>query len=538
MFRFVFACFFLFAAGLSAAELPLSPRPASVEVQAGSYLLKDGSAVALQGIPQADFLLSTLSEAAKMKFVQAGNGTAPITFVLKKASQGTSPEAYSLEISSSGIRITGDEAGLFYGAKSLGQIVSGASKADGAAKLDNLKIHDSPRYGWRGFMLDESRHFSGEAAVKRLLDAMAHYKMNRFHWHLTDSPGWRIEIKKYPRLTSVGGRGSETDRSPNAPAEFYTQEQIRDIVAYAKQRHILVIPEIDMPGHADAANIAYPENDGGGFRRSGDKWIRFTFNPAKAETLEFLDNILKEVAELFPDAKIIHFGGDEVNFGWKQWDSLPEVQELMKKENLKDKDAVEGWFNRRMAGVINSLGFKVAGWDEIATRGLAKDKTIVYWWRHDKPQVMRKALADGYPVVLCPRRPMYLDFIQQKEHKVGRVWGGFNPLPDVYNFPAALKLTEAQERNVLGVNACLWAEVMRDQERRDFMTWPRLVAVAESGWTPADRKDYASFEARLKPELDSLKARGFVTLYDPFEKSPEVRDKKEVKALKALDQPD
>ncbi|MCB1133721.1 MAG: family 20 glycosylhydrolase, partial [Verrucomicrobiae bacterium] len=330
----------------------------------------------------------------------------------------------------------------------------------------------------------------------------------------------------YPELTRTGGRGNESDLRPDAPAQFYTQDQVRDIVAYAKERGIVVIPEIDMPGHADAAVKAYPEHDGGGFLQKGrtDKWPRFTFNPAKKETLEFLDHILDEVASLFPDAGVIHFGGDEVHFGWHKWPELPEVQDLMKREDLKELADVETWFNRRMAGKINQLGFKTGGWDEIAARDLPADKTLVWWWRHDKPQVLRQALDAGYPVILCPRRPCYFDFVQHESHQAGRRWGGFNPLKDVYQFPKGLNLTEADEKQVLGIQACLWTETAVTQARRDFLTWPRLIALAEAAWTPEKRKDFASFETRLKPQLAWLEGH-CIGFYDPFAGSPEVSDK-------------
>ena len=439
-----------------------------------------------------------------------------------------SGEGYVIRITPQVVNIHAATAiGHYYGAQTLARLIESAPKQPNQPiRLACRDIVDAPRFAWRGYMLDESRHFSGPAAVKRLLDAMARYKLNRLHWHLTDSPAWRIEIKKYPELTRIGGRGSETDRRPNAPAAFYTQEQVRGIVAYARQRGITIIPEIDMPGHADAAVAAYPEHDGGGFLAKGstDKWPRFTFNPAKPATLSFLDDMLTEVAALFPDAGVIHFGGDEVHFGWKKWTELPEVRDLMKRENLKDLAAVEAWFNRRMAGTINRLGFKTGGWDEIAARGLPKDKTVIWWWRHDKPQVLRDSLKAGYPVILCPRRPCYLDFVQHESHQAGRRWGGFNPLRDTYDFPAPLDLSASDEKQILGIQACLWTETTITQKRRDFMTWPRLVALAEAAWTPAGKKDFTSFETRLKPELEWLESHG-ISAYDPFANSPEITDK-------------
>lgn len=522
----------LACAGLTAAELPLIPRPAKVDEQSGNFILKRGAAVSVENFIGSELIIPLLDSSAKLGLIAAPAGAkADITFIQKTPATGESPEAYRLEITADGIRVTGGPAGLYYGAQSLAQILAGAKTTEAGVTLDRIVVSDTPRFAWRGFMLDESRHFSGATAVKRQLDLMARYKLNRFHWHLTDSNGWRIEIKKYPKLTEIGGRGDKTHAPDKAPARFYTQAQIRDIVAYAKARHIVVIPEIDMPGHADAAVRAYPEHDGAGIlnakpdpKTGAAPKPNFTFNPGKPETLAFLDDILKEVAGLFPDAGVIHFGGDEVHFGWQKWPELPEVRELMKREKLKDNAAVETWFNRRMAAKINALGFTTGGWDEIAARNLPKDKTLLFWWRQDKPGILRKSLADGYKVVLCPRLPLYFDFTQEKGHRVGRIAGDPNTLAKVYDFPAPLKLTPAEESHVAGLQANLWTEQTITQERREFMVWPRLVAAAEAGWTPSGRKDYAGFETRLKAELPVIKAHG-ITAYDPFAKSPEVTDK-------------
>ncbi len=516
--------------GICGAWAQVVPLPSEERAGEGVLELRPGSfaAVPVEGGP---FFLDALNRAgAGVKMAPADAGA-----VIQFLSLDSLPPGHAVPGEGGYVlRITPEVAnvhaatpeGRVHGLMTLVQLIEAAPKTDGGPlKIACREIVDTPRFGWRGFMLDESRHFTGVAGVKRLIDAMARYKLNRLHWHLTDSAGWRIEILKYPKLAKVGGRGTETDRRAEAPAAYYTQKQIREIVAYAKERAVVVVPEIDMPGHADAAVAAYPEHDGGGYEQKGDprKWPRFTFNPAREETLKFLDDILAEVADLFPEAGVIHFGGDEVHFGWKKWPQLPEVKALMEREKLKDLAGVEAWFNRRMAGTIDRLGFKTGGWDEIAARGLATDKTVIWWWRHDKPQVLKEALAAGYPVILTPRRPCYFDFLQDPGHKVGRVWGGINPLADVYQFPASLGLTAEQEKGVLGLQACLWTETTVTQARRDFMTWPRLVALAEAAWTPAARKDFADFEQRLRPQIAWLKQRGIAS-WDPFEKTVEVTD--------------
>jgi hexosaminidase len=514
----------------SALQAGIIPLPLDDRERQGEFQLADGASVAAPA-GDSELFLGLLNQTG-IKFQQApADERGTIRFLAANILPDRFPipegEGYVLRITPHGIDIHAEtRTGHFYGLQSLVQLVGSAPRLNGQGlRLGCRDIVDAPRFAWRGFMLDESRHFTGRDGVLRLIDAMARFKLNRFHWHLTDSPGWRIEIKKYPELTRIGGRGSETDRNPDAPANYYTQDQIREIVAYAKARAITIIPEIDMPGHADAAVTAYPEHDGGGYQQKNnpDKWPRFTFNPAKKQTLEFLDDILEEVASLFPDAGVIHFGGDEVHFGWHKWPELPEVRDLMKREQLKDLAGVETWFNRRMAATINRLGFKTGGWDEITERDLPTDNTVIWWWRHDKPEVLHKALAAGYPVILSPRRPCYFDFIQHADHKVGRTWGGFNPLRDVYQFPAGLNLSAEDEKKVLGIQACLWTEGTVTRERRDFMTWPRLIALAEAAWTTEARKDFASFESRLKPQLAWLRSRG-IGYYDPFANSPEVTD--------------
>lgn len=515
-------------------EPAVIPRPSATTPVDGRLTLGAGATV---GGPEETLALyrQELSQAAGFA-LQAAPAGSPATIRFLPVGQmtgGSAPpagEGYRLRLAPEGVTIqAATVAGHFNGLQTLGQILRHAVRSGDRLELSCLQIDDAPRFAWRGFMLDESRHFSGKATVLRLIATMASYKLNRFHWHLTDSPGWRIEIKAYPQLTERGARGSESDRRPDAPRQFYSQEDVREIVAFARARNVTIIPEIDMPGHADAAVLAYPELDGGGFQNKSapDKWPHFTFNPAKAETLRFLDTVLAEVAGLFPDAGVIHFGGDEVHFGWKHWPDLPEVKTLMQQEKLADLAGVETWFNRRMAATINKLGFSTGGWDEITARALPPAKTVVFWWRHDKPQILRQALDAGYPVVLCPRRPCYFDFVQDDSHKAGRRWGGFNPLAEVYAFPAGLALSAADEAKVLGMQACLWSETTITQERRDFMTWPRLIALAEAAWTPAARKDLGSFEARLPAHIRQLKAGG-TGCHDPFARTPEVTDPKAV----------
>ena len=323
---------------------------------------------------------------------------------------------------------------------------------------------------------------------------MAYYKLNRFHWHLTDAQGWRLEIRKYPLLTEVGGIGTHSDR--NAPAQFYTQEQVRKIVEYAKERHIEIIPEIDMPGHATAAVRAYPQFNGGGSKDNPD----FTFNVGKEGTRVFLSDILREVSELFP-GRYIHIGGDEVAFGSEAWNTNADIQELIRCEGLDGLKGAEGYFMNSMADSVKMMGKEVFGWDDMLEYDLTPDKCRIMWWRHDKPEQLQKALDKGFDVVLCPRRPLYLDFIQHSTHKFGRTWAGFCPSEDIYAFPDSLPSAAGQlqgSKQVLGVQANVWTETMQCSKRLDFMMFPRICALAESAWTEPEHKNFRDFSRRME----------------------------------------
>ncbi|UDQ97527.1 beta-N-acetylhexosaminidase [Lentisphaerota bacterium WC36G] len=432
-------------------------------------------------------------------------------------------EGYELKIVDNKISIKASSAsGLFYALQTIRQLLPSCVENKkievGALKLPNVEIKDAPRYRWRGLMLDESRHFFGKDIVKKLLDTMAFYKMNRFHWHLTDTDGWRFEVKKYPKLTTIGSRGDRTN--PNGELMFYTQEDIKEIVKYAQERHIMIIPEVDMPGHATAAAKAYPEISGGG----SEKYPEFTFNPGKQVTYDFLENVLRETAQLFP-SPYIHYGGDEVHFANKQWLKDPAILKLMKEKNLKNLHEVEWYFNRKMSKFINGLGRKTVAWDEVIAADVPPNEAVMMWWRHDRVKSLDKSLEKGYQVVLCPRLPMYFDFVQSTTHKSGRVWGnpGIADLPLVYDFPKFVeKYPLEQRQQILGVQANIWTEQIRENERLFFMTYPRIAGAAAAGWTMQKNKDYQEFLEKLKDNFKRYDAWG-INYYDVFTDSEEVK---------------
>lgn len=408
----------------------------------------------------------------------------------------SSQEAYSLSVTKNAIQLSGgSEKGVFNGLQSLRQLlkidsIEGNDKINEAI-IPNVHIQDSPRYAWRGVMVDESRHFFGKEKIKQLLRLMALQKLNKFHWHLTDEPGWRIEIKKYPKLTSIGAIGNWSD--PDAKAQFYTQDDIREIVEFAALRNIEVIPEIDMPGHASSATRSYPELSGGGTKNHP----HFTFHPARTSTYAFLTDVLKEITTLFP-SKYIHIGADEVSFGNQQWIADKEVISLMKKEKLANVKDVETYFINRIRDSIISLKKEIIGWDEVVENKMDSQNTVAMWWRHDKPEVLKEGLNNNYKMILCPRKPMYFDFAQDSTHQFGRPWHGAGALKDVYNFPESLSGIETDSKQILGIQANLWTEQINTEERFDFMLYTRMTALAEAAWTNKNQKSFESFKVRLK----------------------------------------
>ncbi|MCE5345351.1 MAG: beta-N-acetylhexosaminidase [Bacteroidales bacterium] len=499
------------------AGIPIIPQPDSV-VQKGGFFKLDKKATISCSENVKSSVIDVFTDEVKdfLSLEKVNKGESDIDINIEP---GKETEGYSLLVRKNKILISASSSnGVFYGLQSLRQLIIFSEKKNEKLLIPCCLINDAPRYGWRGIMLDESRHFFGIGKVEQMLDMMALHKLNIFHWHLTDCAGWRIEIKKYPKLMTVGGIGNHTD--PDAPAAYYTQDQIAEIVKYASDRFIQIVPEIDMPGHAAASNKAYPEFSGGG----SEAYPEFTFNPGKEGTYSYLTDILKEVKGLFP-SPYIHLGGDEVHFGNQQWSTNQQVKSLMKKNNLADLKAVEKYFVRRMADSIKSLNKTTVGWDEIIDLKLAPKDVIVMWWRHEKPAQLDSALIKNYRVVLCPRIPLYFDFIQHETHKWGRKWGdgAFAALRTVYDFPPdSLSILKEHSSQILGIQANLWSEVIHNDRRLDFMTYPRLSAMAEAAWTKEENKSYDGFLIRIKPMLNYLKEKN-IYYFDPFkpEQNPE-----------------
>ncbi len=433
-------------------------------------------------------------------------------------------EAYSIQSSPSGIILSAADAkGIFYAGQSLVQMMPSVfhdRTANKSAVRWNIsetpfRITDYPRFTWRALMIDEARHFFGGKTIKQIIDQMALLKMNILHWHLTDDTGWRIEIKKYPRLTSIGSKRRESEigtwnsgKSDGTPHEgFYTQEQIRDIVQYAARRNITIVPEIEMPGHASAAAVAYPFLS---LKTPGEVPTTFivntAFDPTSEKTYAFLSDVLDEIAALFP-SRIIHIGGDEVRYD-KQWKGVPEIEEFMKKNGMKSYADVQMHFTNRMSGIIAQKGRRMMGWNEIYGHDVNGDgggkagakldtNAVIPFWKGNTG-LAKNAIRDGHDVINSLHTSTYLDYSY-----------GSIPLQKAYGFePVFPGLEEQYHSRVKGLGAQVWTEWISTPERLHYQAFPRACAFAEVGWTPAGKKDFPDFKKRLKAYSERMDLMG------------------------------
>ena len=494
-------------------ELSVIPVPLKAELQGGAFVVNENTQLWIDA-PEADKnQLQEYLAASPLKLAVAAEAPASNAIVLKQVEElpgVASAEGYVLTSTKQGVDVQAKTgAGLFYGVQTLLQMAAEGNKVAFGT------ITDEPRFEYRGMMLDVSRHFYGLDFVKKQIDAMAYYKLNRLHIHLTDAAGWRIEIKKYPRLTNFaawrtgkdwkewwnGDRKYVEEGTEGAAGGYFTQDQCREIVEYAKKHYITVIPEIEMPSHSEEVTTAYPE-----LSCTHVPYKQADFCVGNEKTFEFLENVLLEVMEIFP-SEYIHVGGDEASK--QSWKTCPLCQARMKKEGLKDVDELQSYLITRMEKFLNKHGRNLLGWDEILEGGLAPNATVMSW-RGTEGGL--KAIEGGHRAIMSPGEFCYFDSYQDAPHTQPEAIGGYLPLSKVYSYnPIPETFTPEQAALMYGVQANLWAEYIPTKEHMEYMIYPRILALSEVAWSAVENKNYDEFHGRALKAIDDLRAKGYNT---------------------------
>ena len=517
-------------ASVASGPLPLVPMPVAIERGTGHFELAAGSALIAAGEGAtataryfSDLVERTRGVRLSMRTDADANADGAIVFQLQPATaRSDGDESYRLDVTPQRITLTaGTPHGLFNGAVSLWQLLAPGGSAAHTLRVPCMKIDDYPRFAWRGLLLDSVRHFQSPEFVKHFIDTMALHKLNVLHWHLTDDQGWRIQINKYPKLTEIGAWRSPqpdemqlVDPATGKYGGFYTQDQIRDIVRYAAERHVTIVPEIDMPGHAQAAVAAYPKLGVTGAQPavSSDWGINTWLFDVSEYTFSFVETVLTEVMEMFP-SKYIHVGGDEA--AKDQWQASAHVQERMHRLGIRDEKDLQGYFTVRLEGFLRTHGRTLVGWDEILEGGVPPT-AIVMSWRGTEGAI--SAAQHGIDVVMSPDPSMYLDHLQStaSDEPPGRV--KVISLADVYAFePVPHELDADQARHVLGGQANLWSEYLTTPQRVEHAAFPRAAALAEVLWSPPEARSWDDFVARLPAQFERYRLLGVAFADTAFE---------------------
>jgi hexosaminidase len=511
------------------AALPaLVPLPVQLVPANGRFTLRDGASLVVhaddaRATGVADMFVQRLADARGLRLAaRPHDRPADVAFVLDPADASLdAAEGYRLVVDTAGITLTArSPEGLFRGSTTLWQLLTPRMTSTSAIDVATVRIVDRPRWRWRGAMLDSARHFQPPAFIKRLIDELALAKLNVLHWHLTDDQGWRIEIRRHPRLTGVGAwrrpagaAGTDANGQVVRYGGYYTQDDIRDIVAYAADRYVTIVPEIDMPGHMQAAIAAYPQLGSAGDTPvvSPDWGVHSYILNADEPTVAFMQDVLDEVVELFP-SRYIHVGGDEAVKD--QWKASPHVQQRMRELGIADEAHLQAWFIARMRLHLASKGRRLIGWDEILEGELPADATVMSW-RGTRGGI--EAAAKGHDVVMAPSPDLYFDHLQGggADEPSGRP--DVRTLADVYAFDPAAGVDAAAAKHVLGAQANLWTEHMRTPAMVEHAAFPRLAALAEALWSPASAHDWNGFVARLAPQMERYRARGIAAAGSAFE---------------------
>jgi hexosaminidase len=501
------------------AQLNVIPKPATVVMsQAGdSFAITPKTVLVIEDAdlqPTADFFNAYLKSVYgfSLKATKKTTASNAITLGLSKELSNVSG-AYAMDIEKGSVTIKGyDESGVFYGMQTLLQLISVQKST--LLNIPLVQIKDAPRYQYRGMMLDVARHFFSVDFVKKFIDYLALHKMNYMHWHLTDDQGWRIEIKKYPKLTEVAafrdgtiiGHFPGTGNDGKRYGGYYTQKEIKEVVQYAAKRYITIVPEIEMPGHASAALAAYPAlGCSGGPYKVQQTWGVFNdvYCAGNDTVFHFLQDVLDEVMALFP-SKNIHIGGDECPK--ESWKKCARCQQRKKEHNLKDEHELQSYFVQRMEKYLNSKGRTLIGWDEILEGGLAPN-AVVMSWRGEKGGI--EAAKQKHEVIMTPNSHLYFDHFQGKASEEPLAIGGYTPLEKVYSYnPTPKELSSEEGRYVKGVQANLWTEYIPSPEKAEYMVMPRLAALSEVAWTQPEQKNWIDFRQRMERQYQRYGALG------------------------------
>lgn len=531
-FKYILPWMVLFMVGMGHAKAQsVIPIPLKMEQGEGSFLLTEDTKFYTNLKGKEGTMLTDYLETLPIKLTKGSKNTRTAVWKLlikRRDTRLATPESYTLQVTPSVITLEATSAaGLFYGVQSLLQLMQPVS--EGTWSIPAVSIEDSPRLPYRGFMMDVSRHFRSKEFVKKQMDVLAYYKLNRLHLHLTDAAGWRIEIKKYPRLTDFAawrpeanwkkwwmgeqGRKYIDKDQPGATGGYYTQDDIRELVKYAAERHITLIPEIEMPAHSEEVLAAYPE-----LSCQGKPYTSADYCIGNEETFTFLQNVLTEVMELFP-SEYIHIGGDEA--GKVEWKNCPKCQQRMKDEHLTNLNELQSYLIHRIEVFLNSKGRKLLGWDEIMDGGLPP-KAAVMSWRGEQRGI--DAVKAGHPAIMTPGTYCYIDFYQDAPLTQPEAIGGYTPLSKIYSYnPIPATLTTEEAKLIMGVQANLWAEYIEKDKDYERMMYPRLLALAEVGWSIPERKSYEDFHKRALQAVEYLQSKG----YHPFELKNEVGNRVE-----------
>ena len=498
------------------SNLPsIIPQPVSMVIGTGEFTLNENTKIVVSKELEriAVMLQNSLQPATGLLFPIVGEGGAgSIYLTIDSSLSNLGDEGYRLIVNSNDIKISAPKpAGVFYGTQTLLQLLppeiyKRAKQNNKQWNIPALSIEDYPRFSWRGSHLDVSRHFMPKEYLFKHIGLLAMHKMNVFHLHLTDDPGWRIEIKRYPKLTEVGAWRKDTMLTYDPPTfsgkphgGFYTQDELRELVAYAAERFITIVPEIEMPGHCTAAIAAYPELGCEGKPIDVAPGWSGPFDVFNVEesTIEFLQNVLLEVMDIFPST-FIHIGGDEVDKS--RWKRNERVQQRMKELGLKDEDELQSWFIKRMDDFLTKYGRRLVGWDEILEGGLAPGATVMSWrGMHGGIEAAKM----GHDVVMAPTSHTYFDYYQsRRQDKEPHAIGGYLPLRRVYSFePIPQELSPSEMKHILGVQAQIWTEYIPNPKHVEYMAFPRLSALAEVAWSKPENKNYENFLTRLYVHL-------------------------------------